>query len=70
MIGHKVTILNQMSFFLEIFMFFFYTFIVAKQCDFFTIRYAPENGSFVQLDFKADVSTDVSVFFGSFSLVL
>ena len=49
---------------------FFNTFIVVKQCDFFPIRYAPENGSFVYLDFKADVSTDVSVFFGSFSLVL
>ena len=51
-------------------MFFVYTFVVVKQCDFFPIRYAPENGSFVHLDFKADVSTDVSVFFGSFSLVL
>ena len=48
-------------------MFFVYTFVVVKQCDFFPIRYAPENGSF---DFKADVSTDVSMFFGSFSLVL
>ena len=67
MIGYNVTILSQMSFFLEFFNVFFYTFIVVKQWDFFPTIYAPENGSLLHLDFKADVSTDFSMFFGSFS---
>ena len=70
MIRHNITILSQMSFFLEFFNVFFYTFIVVKQWDFFPTIYAPENGSLLHLDFKADVSTDFSMFFGSFSLVL